>query len=90
MPRRKVKLAVKVKALRENLRLIDAKAIARKYGVSERAVYNWYHRVLEALPEILAEELPGPKPTAKSESESPPFKSWPCHWLGAGVRPADE
>ena len=72
MPRRKVKLATKVKVMRENLRLIDAKDIARKYGVSERAVYNWYQRVLEALPEILAEASPGPKPTAKSESESPP------------------
>jgi len=72
MPRRKVKLATKVKVMRENLRLTDAKDIPRKYGVSERAVYNWYQRVLEALPDILADESPGPKPTAKSESP-PPF-----------------
>ena len=72
MPRRKVKLATKVKVMRENLRLTDAKDIPRKYGVSERAVYNWYQRVLEGLPDILADESPGPKPTAKSESP-PPF-----------------
>jgi len=72
MPRRKVKLATKVKVMRENLRLTDAKDIPRKYGVSERAVYNWYQRVVEALPDILADESPGPKPTAKSESP-PPF-----------------
>ena len=72
MPRRKVKLATKVKVMRENLRLTDAKDIPRKYGVSERAVYNWYQRVLEALPDILADESPGPKSTAKSESP-PPF-----------------
>jgi len=72
MPRRKVKLVTKVKVMRENLRLTDAKDIPRKYGVSERAVYNWYQRVLEALPDILADESPGPKPTAKSESP-PPF-----------------
>jgi hypothetical protein len=72
MPRRKVKLSTKVKVMRENLRLIDAKGIPRKYGVSERAVYNWYQRVLEALPEILADEAPGRKPKPKAES-APPF-----------------
>ena len=72
MPRRKVKLSTKVKVMRENLRLIDAKGIPRKYGVSERAVYNWYQRVLEALPEILADEPPGRKPKPKTES-APPF-----------------
>ena len=72
MPRRKVKLATKVKVMRENLRLADAKTIPHKYGVSERAVYNWYQRVLAALPDILADESPGRKPTSKSES-APPF-----------------
>ena len=41
MPRRKVKLTTKVRIMRENLRLTDAKAISRKYGRSERAAYNW-------------------------------------------------
>jgi hypothetical protein len=72
MPRRKVKLATKVRVMRENLRLTDPKDIPRKYGVSERAAYNWYQRVLEALPAILADEPPGPKPKTKAES-APPF-----------------
>lgn len=72
MPRRKIKLTTKVKIMRENLRLLDAKAISRQYGVSERAAYNWYQRVLEHLPDILADDKPGRKSRAKSES-SPPF-----------------
>ena len=72
MPRRKVKLTTKVKIMRENLRLTDAKAISRKYGVSERAAYNWYQRVLDALPDILADEPPGPKSKDKTKP-IPPF-----------------
>lgn len=72
MPRRKVKLTTKVKVMRENLRLTDTKAIPRKYGVSERAAYNWYQRVLEHLPDILADDKPGRKPTTKVKS-APPF-----------------
>jgi hypothetical protein len=72
MPHRKIKLTTKVKVMRENLRLTDAKAIPRKYGVSERAAYNWYQRVLEALPDILADDKPGRRAKAKSELP-PPF-----------------
>jgi hypothetical protein len=72
MARRKIKLITKVKIMRENLRLLDAKAISRKYGVSERAAYNWYQRVLEALPDILADVSPGPKSKDQGKSE-PPF-----------------
>ncbi len=72
MPRRKVKLDLKVKVMRETLRLADVKNIPHKYGVSERAAYNWYQRVLEALPDILADEPPGPKPKPETKS-TPPF-----------------
>lgn len=72
MPRRKVNLATKVQVMRENLRLTDTQAISRKYGVSERAVYNWYQRLLEALPDILADAKPGRKPVSQNESP-PPF-----------------
>jgi len=72
MPRRKIKLATKVKIMRENLRLIGTRAIPRRYGVSERAAYNWYQRVLQALPDILADDKPGRKPAPKTES-APPF-----------------
>lgn len=85
MPRRKVKLDTKVTVMREALRLMDVEALRRKHRLSKQALYNWYQRVLDALPEILSDTLPGPKPHAAAPPESPaapPFES------GAGA--ADE
>lgn len=72
MPRRRIELEVKVEVMRECLHMADVKDIARKYGISERAAYTWYTRVLEALPDILADGKPGRKPRPKAES-TPPF-----------------
>jgi hypothetical protein len=72
MPRRKIELEVKVEVMRECLHMADVENIARKYDVSERAAYNWYTRVLEALPDILANDKPGRKPESRAES-APPF-----------------
>jgi hypothetical protein len=72
MPRRKVELDVKVAAMRESLRLVNLKDVISKYQVSLPALYNWYHEVIEALPDILADEKPGRKSQAKAES-APPF-----------------
>ncbi|HDQ74116.1 MAG TPA: hypothetical protein ENN19_18785 [Chloroflexi bacterium] len=74
MPRRKVELEVKVEVMRECLHMADVENISRKHGVSERAAYNWYTRVLEALPDILADDKPGRKPKAES---APPRSSRP-------------
>jgi len=72
MPRRKVKLDAKVAALRESLRLTDVDSIARKHQLSRPALYKWYHEILEALPELLANKKPGRK--AKSQADAaPPF-----------------
>ena len=72
MPRRKVKLDVKVAALRESLRLANVAETVEKHGLSKQALYNWYREVLEALPDILADDKPGRK--SKSEADSaPPF-----------------
>lgn len=72
MPRRKVKLDVKVAALRESLRLVNVADTVEKHGLSKQALYNWYREVLEALPDILADDKPGRK--AKSAADSaPPF-----------------
>jgi hypothetical protein len=46
MPRRKIKLEVKVEAMRECLHMADVEDIACKYGISERAAYNWYRKEL--------------------------------------------
>jgi hypothetical protein len=73
MPRRKVELDVKVAAMRESLRLINLGDIMGKYQVSKPAMYNWYHEVLDALPDILADDKPGPKP--QSKGVGPPFLS---------------
>jgi len=80
MPRRKIELETKVKVMHEILHLADVKDVARKYGVSERVVFTWYQRILEALPDILINEKPGREPKASAESEgtlpsssTPPF-----------------
>lgn len=72
MPRRKVALDTKVEFMRESLRLTDLKDLLCKHGVSERSAYNWYREVLEALPDVLADDKPGRNPKPKAESE-PPF-----------------
>ena len=72
MPRRKIELEVKVEVMRECLHVADVENISRKYGISERAAYKWYKRVLEALPDILTDSKPGRKPKPKAESD-PPF-----------------
>lgn len=72
MPRRKVRLEIKVKAMRECLRLSGVEDTMRKYGLSKRAAYNWYQRVLAALPDLLADKTPGRKPAAE-KTTPPPF-----------------
>jgi hypothetical protein len=72
MPRRKIKLNTKVAAMRESLRLTNVAKIIRKRRLSKQSLYNWYQRVLEALPDILADEPTGPKSRDKVESP-PPF-----------------
>jgi len=72
MPRRKIKLNTKVAAMRASLRLTNVAEIIRKRRLSKQSLYNWYQRVLEALPDILADEPPGPKHKDKVES-APPF-----------------
>ena len=72
MPRRKVELDIKVAAMCESLRLTDVVDIAHEHQLSKQSMYNWYHKVLDALPDILADDKPGPKPELKAES-APPF-----------------
>lgn len=72
MPRRKVKLDVKVAAMRESLQLMNVAEVVNKHGLSKQAVYNWYREILGALPDILADDKPGRKPKSKTDS-APPF-----------------
>ena len=72
MTRRKIRLDTKVATMREGLQLVNVADIAREHGVTEQSVYNWYNRVLEALPDILTDEKPGRKAKAPIES-APPF-----------------
>ena len=76
MPRREVKLDTKVAAMREALCLMDVDAIRRKHRLSKQALYNWYQRVLEALPETLADMPAGRKrqaPPPPGAPAAPPF-----------------
>jgi hypothetical protein len=72
MPRRKVKLDTKVATMRESLRLVNVATIIHKRRLSKQSLYNWYQRVLAALPDILADDKPGRKSKAKTPSP-PPF-----------------
>jgi hypothetical protein len=72
MSRRTIKLDVKVDVMRDSLRLMGLEDVLRKYGVSRRSAYNWYREILEALPDILADDKPGRKPKPKADS-APPF-----------------
>jgi len=72
MSRRKIKLNTKIAAMRASLRLTNVAEIIRKRRLSKQSLYNWYQRVLDALPDILADEPPGPKHKDKVES-APPF-----------------
>jgi len=77
MPRRKVHLNTKVQTLRECLHLREVTAVARKYGVSDRAAYNWFALLLERLPEILQDVKPGPKSQVCDPAAPPrPRTSW--------------
>jgi hypothetical protein len=58
--------------MRESLQLTDAECTACKHNLSKQSMYNWYHKVLEALPDILADDKPGRKPKSRAES-GPPF-----------------
>jgi len=72
MPRRKVKLDAKVAAMRESLRLTDVDGIARKHRLSRPTLYKWYHEILEALPDLLADKKPGRKTKSQADT-APPF-----------------
>lgn len=72
MPRRKIKLNTKVAAMRASLRLTNIAEVIRNERLSKQSLYNWYQRVLDALPDILADEPPGPKSKDKVEP-APPF-----------------
>ena len=72
MPRRKIKLNTKVAAMRASLRLTNVAAVIRNERLSKQSLYNWYQRVLDALPDILADEPSGPKSKDKTKP-IPPF-----------------
>jgi transposase-like protein len=72
MSRRQVELEVKVNAVRESLRLVNVAAVARKHGVTPRVLYQWFHKLWEGLPQLMANAKPGPKAQVKPAS-SPPF-----------------
>jgi hypothetical protein len=78
MPNHKVKLDIKVKAMRECLHLDTqrVKAIMRKYGLSERSAFRWLDAILDQLPSILEDRKPGPK------KQTPDFTVPPRHYPG--------
>lgn len=75
MPNRRVKLDIKVQAMRECMHLENVQAVMCKYGLSESSAFRWFEDILEQLPEILQTEKPGPKfqaHTPMASSAAPP------------------
>lgn len=71
MANRKIQLDVKVRAMRECLRLENVEATMRKHQLSERSAFRWFEQILERLPEILKETKPGPKSQPPSTMAPP-------------------
>ena len=65
MCNRAIETALKVKALEQCLTLQNVEQVAAEVGVAPNSIRNWFHdKVLPALPAILVNEAPGPKPSA--------------------------
>ena len=65
MCNRAIETALKVKALEQCLTLQNVEQVAAEVGVAPNSIRNWFHdKVLPALPVILVNEAPGPKPSA--------------------------
>ena len=87
MCNRAIETALKVKALEQCLTLQNVEQVAAEVGVAPNSIRNWFHdKVLPALPAILVNEAPGPKPSA------PPVMSAesPTAVAQAGPRAAEE
>jgi len=66
MPRRSIAVDEKVAIMRTCLKLDQVAATADQHGVAKQSIYQWYQEILAALPALLANERPGPKPTVPS------------------------
>jgi transposase-like protein len=76
MPRRSVSVDEKVTILRACLKLDHVADTAQQHGVAKQSIYQWYQEILEALPDVLAPEQPGPKP-APALPEEPEKRGLP-------------
>ena len=82
MPRRNIPVDEKVTILRACLKLDEVAATADAHGVAKQSIYQWYQKVLAALPDLLANEPPGPKPTV-SLAEEPKKRGLPWPTRGS-------
>jgi len=65
MSNRAIETEIKVKALEQCLTLQNVEQVAAEVGVAPNSIRNWFNdKVLPALPAILVNETPGPKPSA--------------------------
>lgn len=72
MANRIIPIEEKVNIMAQCLTLEDVKEAAIAHGVSPGTIYYWFNeKVLPALPTILANEKPGPKPANSLEEKKP-------------------
>lgn len=74
MCNRAIETEIKVKALEQCLTLQNVEQVAAEVGVAPNSIRNWFdNKVLPALPAVLVNETPGPKPSnPKAHLAEPP------------------
>ena len=92
MSNRAIETEIKVKALEQCLTLQNVEQVAAEVGVAPNSIRNWFdNKVLPALPAILVNETPGPKPSAAEALPAAPPTPVPGVRLGTAEdgRPAE-
>lgn len=77
MANKRIDLNTKVAVMQACLTLEHVNEVLETYGVSERSIWYWYRRIIEHLPDILDNRMPGPTSRERKASpflpdESPP------------------
>ena len=68
MGNRAIEIAVKVNALERCLMLQNVEPVATELGIAPNSIRNWFtDKLLPALPTLLVNETPGPKPSGPQE-----------------------
>lgn len=69
MSYRHISTETKVEIMKETLTLCNINHVKERHKVSDDSIYIWFHKIIDTLPETLANKKPGVKP--KEETSGP-------------------